>query len=295
MKINYHNKIASPSILAIAIFFSLSCSCRNAITKWNLPAKIGVCTKITDDSLLAMAGYSYIEESVQDFLVPLQDDSVFNHKLELLKASRLKVPVCNVFIPGKFKCVGPDADHDEILKYSEIAFRRAAIAGVKIIVFGSGGSRNIPEGFSKEEAKRQFTGLCRKLAPIAEKYSLIIVLEPLNKGECNLINSLAEGAEIVKNINHKNFMLLADVYHMLRDNESPDNIIKYGDIICHTHIAENAGREAPGVANEDFTPYFKALKKINYQGLMSIECRWKNMPEQAAKALQTIRTQVASI
>lgn len=281
--------------LAFAILILPLNSCMNKQTTSTLLEEIGVCTKIANDSILAGAGYSYIEESVQGFLVPLQDDSIFNEKLALLKESKLPIPVCNLFIPGKMKCVGPDAVPDEILKYVEIAFRRAEAAGVKIIVFGSGASRGIPEGFSKDEAKEQLISLCTRMAPIAEKYNVVIVLEPLNIGECNFINSLDEGGEIVKIVNHKNIMLLADIYHMMRDQESPENIIKYGDIILHTHIAGNVGREAPGVNNEDYTPYFRALKKIKYKGMMSIECTWKSMPEQAAQALQTLKTQISSI
>jgi sugar phosphate isomerase/epimerase len=257
--------------------------------------EIGVCTDFLNYPVIEEAGYSYIEESVQNFLVPLEGESVFNKKLELMKKSKLPVPAMNNFIPGKLKSVGPDAMHDEILKYVETTFRRAQTVGVKHIVFGSGGSRRIPDGFPKETAREQFISLCKKISPVAEKFDVVIVLEPLNKRECNILNSVADGGEIVKIVNHKNFRLLADIYHMLRENESPDNIIKYGDLIHHIHIAENIGREAPGINNEDFTPYFRALKEINYKGLMSIECNWKNLVEQAAPALNVLRTQIDEI
>jgi sugar phosphate isomerase/epimerase len=129
------------------------------------------------------------------------------------------------------------------------------------------------------------------MAPIAEEHNIDIALEPLNSKECNFINSVAEGGEIVKDVNHKNFRLMADFYHMMMENESPGIILKYKDQLCHVHIAEKTGRSAPGVNNEDFTPYFKALKNIGYNGLISIECNWTNLEEQAGKALQTIKNQ----
>lgn len=257
--------------------------------------RIGVCTGLANNGILATAGYSFIEEGVRSFLVPAEGEDVFQSKMALLRESKLPVEACNNFIAGDLKCVGPSAVHDDILKFTETAFRRAQIAGVKTIVFGSGGSRSIPSGFSRDEATAQFIDLCKKMAPQAGKYNVIIVLEPLNKGECNFINSVAEGGEIVKVVNHKNFMLLADLYHMLRENESPENIIRYGDLLYHTHIAENTGRSAPGVNNEDFTAYFKALKKIRYRGRMSVECNWKNLAEQAAPALKAIRDQLLTI
>lgn len=257
--------------------------------------RIGISTGIANNGILATAGYTFVEENVRGFLAPAEADSVFEQKLALLKESKLPVEACNSFLPGNLKCVGPTPAHEEILKFGETAFRRAQMAGVKTIVFGSGGARSIPEGFSREEAKQQFISLCKQLAPFAQKYNVVISLEPLNTGECNFINSVAEGGDIVQAVNHEYFRLLADIYHMLKDNESPANITKYGHLLYHTHIAEKNGRTAPGVNNEDFTPYFKALKDVKYEGRMAIECSWKNIGEQAANALQTMRNQIKSI
>jgi sugar phosphate isomerase/epimerase len=257
--------------------------------------KIGVSTGIVNNGVLFSAGYSFVEENVRNFLSPLEDETVFQTKLALLKDSKLPVEACNSFLPGNLKCVGPTPLHDDILKFAETAFRRAEIAGVKTIVFGSGGARTIPEGFSKDEAKNQFTALCKKIAPVAEKYNVVISLEPLNTKECNFINSVAEGGEIVETVNHKNFRLLADFYHMLRENETPANLTKYGHLLYHTHIAENVGRTAPGVNKENFIPYFKALKDSGYSGRMAIECSWKNLAEEAGPALQEMRRQLGQI
>ena len=39
--------------------------------------------------------------------------------------------------------------------------------------------------------------------------------------------------------------LLVDLYHMLRNGESPDDILKVGPLIRHAHLAENKDRAAP--------------------------------------------------
>lgn len=257
--------------------------------------RIGISTGIANNGILAAAGYSFVEENVRGFLVPAEDESVFGQKLALLKDSKLPVEACNSFLPGNLKCVGPAPLHEDILKFGETAFRRAQIAGVKTIVFGSGGARAIPEGFSREEAKNQFISLCKQLAPFAKKYNVVISLEPLNTKECNFINSVAEGGEIVQAVNHENFKLLADIYHMLMENESPSNITRYGNLLYHTHIAEKTGRTAPGVNKEDFTPYFKALKDVKYEGRMAIECSWKNLGDQAGIAINEMRSQLSKI
>lgn len=264
----------------------------NPPKKRNILSGIGVCTNFSQSELLSSAGYDYIEEGVGHLLAPLQSEQHFDSVLSEMKKSKLPVLACNGFIPGNLKSVGPEANHPDILKYAETAFRRAKAAGVKFIVFGSGASRGIPDGFDRAEARKQFISLCSQMAPLAVKYGVVVVLEPLNSKECNFINSVAEGGKIVEEVSHPGFRLLADIYHMLMENEGPESLLKYGHLIHHTHIAEKEGRAAPGTHNENFRPYFKALKKAGYRGGLSIECRWENMNLQAANSLQYLKTQL---
>ena len=258
-------------------------------------SELGVCTSFSNSEMLAGYGYTFVEETVGRFLVPDKSDQEFDSILQVARQAVLPVKACNSFIPGRLKSVGPEADHPAVLAYMETALKRAGQAGVEHIVFGSGGSRGIPEGFSREEARLQFIELCKAMAPIAAKYNVIVVLEPLNTKEVNFINSVAEGGEIVEAVNHPNFRLLADLYHMKMENEGPENIIQYGHLIKHTHIAEKQERAAPGKYGEDFTPYFEALKKIGFQGRMAVESRWEDFDAESGKAIETMKAQIQNL
>lgn len=277
----------------ICLIVAVSMTCSHESN--HLENNIGVCTSLKNSEILSQNGYSYIEEGVRRFLIPEESGEKFNEKLEQSKKSPVPVYACNGFIPGSLKSVGHEARHEDILKYAETAFRRANLSGVKTIVFGSGASRKIPEGFDKNEAKEQFISLLKRMSPIAGKYGVVISLEPLNKGETNFINNLAEGLEIVKSVNHPNFRLLADFYHMLKENETPEEIVKAGEYLYHCHIAEKEKRTPPGIAGDDFKPYFEALKKINYKGKISIECRWQDMKEELPAAIVYLKNQIKGI
>ena len=250
-----------------------------------------VCAKLSDYPAVSAAGYDYLEIDVSSFLAPGKNDSTFLTNLEQMKQLNVKIISCINFIPGDMKITGPETRHDEILAWAEIAFRRAQMAGIQRIVFGSGTARRIPEGFSKQEATQQFINLCKRMAPLAQKYGVTVVVEPLNTGETNFINSLAEGAAIVKDVNHPNILLLCDIYHMMRDSEPAGEIVKYSELIRHCHIAEKETRSAPGTAGDNFRPYFDALKQINYQGCISIEGRWDDFEKRLAPALQYMKQQ----
>jgi sugar phosphate isomerase/epimerase len=256
---------------------------------------IGICAPYTKSSTMKALGYNFIEESVGRFLIPDNGDEVYiNNRASL---SKLKFPVRSYtsFFPRTLKSVGPDIHHDAILQRAEIALRRAAECGSVNIVFGSGGSREIPEGFDRDVAKKQHIALSKKLALLAHKYGVTVSIEPLNKTETNFINSLREGAEIVEAVNHPRFKMVCDMYHMLKDNENSNEIIVYGKHIVHCHIAEKEGRTAPGIDGDDFRPYLRALKKIGYQGGISLECKWKDLDAEAEVGIKALKWQIAQV
>lgn len=258
-------------------------------------SQIGVCTSIENHELLRKSGCSYIEEGVRRFLISDQSAAQFQENLHKLRNSSIPIRACNSFLPGNMKSVGHNAVRDEILAFSEVAFQRAKKSGIDTIVFGSGSSRRIPDGFDRQEARQQFIKLLRNMGLIARKYNVVIAIEPLNSMETNFINSVSEGAEIVKQIDHPNIQLLADIYHMMKEDESPQEIVKAGKFIHHIHIAEKENRTPPGVAGDDFRPYLSALKKINYQGRISIECRWSNLQLELPVAVAYLRKQIDEV
>ncbi len=260
---------------------------------WDLT--LGVCTSIDNNNYLKSLGYEYIEESVGRYLKPAEDDEMFQEQYIKYTGSQLPILACNSFIPGNLKSVGEQTNHEEILKYAEIAFRRARMSNISYIVFGSGGSRRIPDGWTEAKASAQFIALLKKMAPIAQKYNIVIVLEPLNKGEVNFINSVTEGAGIVKAVKHANFRLLADIYHMMKEDEPAESIVKHGKLIKHCHIAEKEIRSAPGIKGDDFRPYLAALKKIGYRGGLSMECRWVDFNSEAALAIEYLTKQIKEV
>jgi sugar phosphate isomerase/epimerase len=255
----------------------------------------GVCTQLKKAAQLKQAGFQYVEENVASVLLPKATDEEFEKKLAEIKAAPLPIRSCTGFLPRELKVVGPDVALEPVLRHVEIVCRRAQQAGLSRIVFGSGASRQVPDGFDRAKAKEQVADFCRQAAPIAGKHNIIIVLENLNKGECNFINRVDEALEITNAVAHPNFQQHADIYHMLREDEGPESIIKAGAKLKHCHIAEKVKRTAPGVAGDDFRPYFKALKIIGYVGGISIEGGWgKNFEEQLTRARAVLNEQFQS-
>ena len=272
-------------LIQILLLTCLFVSCKD------FQPEYGICTNLSQYPTIQKAGYACIEPSVRDFLAPDRSDSVFSVNLAEQKRLNAKIVSCVNFIPAQMKITGAETKHDDIMVWAETTFSRAQKAGIPYIVLGSGGARRVPEGFSKQEATQQFINLCKRLGPLAEKYNVTVVVEPLNSTETNIINSLKEGAEIVEAVNHPNIRLLCDIYHMLKDHEPASEIVKYGKYIKHVHIAERETRSAPGTMGDDFTAFFKALKQIKYSGCISIEGKFDDFETRIYSALQYMQQQ----
>jgi len=233
--------------------------------------KFGICGG-ADSFEKALEGLDYIEESVGGALCPREDEAAFEAALAKCSSAVAPVIAANCFLPGDLKSTGPDVDCEALDAYVATAFARAEQVGIRKIVFGSGGSRQVPDGFDKGEAFEQLVAHLKRWGPIAAAHKVTIVIEPLQTAECNIINTVTEGADLARKADHSNVRLLADFYHMLCDGEGPDSLCAAGDLLQHIHVAEKEKRTAPGMEGDDFRPFLSALKEIGYDEALSLEC-----------------------
>ena len=257
--------------------------------------RLGMIASLDQDSLLYASGFHMLGESVGRMLSPSLTEEQFAQNIERIKKARCKVALCNIFFPGKMKIAGPEVDEQQVLTYAEAVLSRAQKAGVPWIVLGSGGSRRLPDGYDQKKATDDFVLLCRKLAVTAEKYKVMIVLESLETVETNFLLSLTSAAEVVRAVNHPNFKLNADIFHMLRESESPQSIIDARDVLVYCEIAEKEKRSLPGVQGDDFKPYLRALRKANYKGDIFIEGNTKNPNTEIPQSFIYLKKQVDEV
>ena len=256
--------------------------------------RIGVCASPEKAKVLADAGADYIEMSVRDVLMPDADAGTWAAKRAEIEALPLPAEAFNLFLPGDLKIVGDNADFERAARYVFVALERAAQVGASVIVFGSGGSRTVPEGYPREIARTEISRFLRICAEASDKTGVIVAIEPLNVTECNIINSVGEGAEYVNACAVPGVRLLADSYHMEKDNEPVSEATKYGALLAHTHTADT-GRFAPATGTYDHKAFFAALRAGGYNGRpsparrVSIESNFRDFDAEVAPAIAHLR------
>ena len=225
---------------------------------------------------MAELGYDYVE--LPNAQMMALDDAAFAALKERLRKANLPCETSNNLFPVNMRLTGPDVDMDAIQAYAERTFARDEELGIKICVFGSGPAKNVPEGFPMEEGFGQVVAICRMIAPIAAKHGITIVIEPLRRAECNLINSFADGVELAKAVDVENVKVLVDFYHMTVENEPVSNIARDGEVwLRHVHWANPTGRVCPKRLDEAaYAPFVEALRTAKYDARISCEAYTPN-------------------
>lgn len=110
-----------------------------------------------------------------------------------------------------------------------------------------------------------------QVAEHAGKCGVMMGLEYLNRFECYLLNTAADGARFCGEVAHPNCKMMYDTFHShIEEKNTPAAIRALKDCLAHVHISEN-DRSTPGQGNVRWAENFDTLKEIGYDNLMVIE------------------------
>jgi D-psicose/D-tagatose/L-ribulose 3-epimerase len=152
-----------------------------------------------------------------------------------------------------------------------------------------GKARMVPPEQRKIEWSRAVTNV-HKACAMAHERGLSVALEPLNRFESDLINTCEDVMRLVRDVNHPAAKVLLDGFHMaIEERNLEEAVMRAGDKLIHVQVSENY-RGTPGTGQTPWDSLRQGLKKINYQGAVSIEsftpeirelagavCIWKNL------------------
>jgi sugar phosphate isomerase/epimerase len=271
-----------------AVVTLLACLALLALAQSGGKVRIGYCGPLKDIDAVKTAGFDYMEVRTSE--VAALSDADYESVAAKFKQVGLPVLSANLFIPANIKVTGPNIDKDRQMEYVRRALDRVSRLGVRLVVFGSGGARQVPEGFSKQEAFQQLVDFGKRIAPEARSRNITIAIEPLRKQESNIINSSTEGLAWVNAVNDPNIQLMIDYYHFEVEKEDPADILKVKDHLRHLHMANPNGRVMPLKWEEyNYGPFFAVLRQIHYDRLISLEVSSSNLPAEGPQAIALLR------
>lgn len=111
-----------------------------------------------------------------------------------------------------------------------------------------------------------------KVADYAEKNGVKLNLEPINRYEVCLLNSVEETARFLDEMGDPaSIGILYDTFHVnIEDMCQTDTIKKYFPYIGHVHFADS-NRHLPGEGHINFPEIVHTLREKQYEGWISLE------------------------
>jgi sugar phosphate isomerase/epimerase len=190
-------------------------------------------------------------------------------------AERMRLPVVSLLSGWSYSHEGlclssPDEGVRDravarLIEYVELAARLGSLVVVGLM-----------QGFRHDEpdlatANRRITAALARVAHVAEKLGVPLILEPVNHLQVGFNHTAAEVAELVDRIGSPAVNMMLDTIHMnIEERSLLDTIAAYGQRIGHFHLCEsNGGRLGSG--NLDFAAILAALEAAGYDKYVSVK------------------------
>jgi D-psicose/D-tagatose/L-ribulose 3-epimerase len=230
---------------------------------------------ITDRAIAEVAprvkelGFDLIE-------LPVEEPGAWDpaHAAELLAELGLGAGVCCVMPPGRDLAVDDAEVAAATIEYLrhcvEVAERigSSVVAGPMYAAVGR--LWRLSEGERLQVLTRVAAGI-RPVAELAAERGVKLAIEPLNRYETSLINTVQQGLELLDVIDHPACGLLLDSFHMNIEEKDPAAAAyAAAGRIAHVHAC-GTDRGSPGADSFDWPAFLGALGEAGYDGPLCIE------------------------
>jgi sugar phosphate isomerase/epimerase len=177
--------------------------------------------------------------------------------------------------PSGLSMVSPDAGLrkrtlDVMARMTELC----ALMGGKYLVHGSPKQRSVPPGESREATMDRARECLSAAAKAAQQAGVTYCIEPLSRKETDMLNTVAEAAQLVDEIASPAFKTMIDCSAAGQTEDLPvhELIAKWLPTGKIGHVQVNdPNRRSPGQGELAFAPILAALRQGGYKGVLAVE------------------------
>ena len=181
--------------------------------------------------------------------------------------------------PGGLSIVAPESSvRDRTVAVMRRLVELCALMGGRYLVHGSPRQRSVPQGSSHEQALARATECFAQVAATAGNCGVVYCVEPLSTRETDLINTVAEAARIVDQIDSPALRTMIDCSAAGQiEQESIDSLMRRWMPSGHiAHVqANDPNRRGPGQGELRFAPILRTLRQMqaqgHYRGIVAVE------------------------
>jgi len=177
--------------------------------------------------------------------------------------------------PDGLSLTEPDAD---VRRRTRAVMSRltglCAELGGRVLVHGSPRQRQIPPGEAPAAALERLKEALAEAGDTAAKQGVTYCIEPLSRQETPLINTVAEAADIVRQVGSRGLRTMIDCSAAgLTEIQPVPQLIRQWvptGLIGHIQVNDR-NRRGPGQGADRFRPVFQALRDSAYGGDIGVE------------------------
>lgn len=233
--------------------------------------KFGHCSQIATAQHFFPKHADFIEVNAME--VKGMDTAALKQAQRIIDDNGLQPYSTSCLFPATLRLTGEGVDFAYIRAYCDELFDSLAQLGVRVIVFGSGKAKHIPDGFPKARAMDQLYQLGEILADEAAKRNQLVAVEALSFNEVNILNTIREAAAYVRAVNRDHYKLMVDFYHHDNNQELFSDLADAKDLLIHAHFASPKTRSVLQTEQDwqFLDTYLRYLQSIGYTGNFSFE------------------------
>ena len=160
---------------------------------------------------------------------------------------------------------------EQTIEYLFRCIDYAQSMGAKLVIIVPAAVSKLTPSLSKKEDWKNSVKAVQEVAKYAEKKDILLAIEPINRYETYLVNSIQDALYYAREVNSSHVKIMADTFHMnIEERDIPEAIRIAGNNLINVHIADS-NRCSVGRGHINFKALIKALKGINYQYALTLE------------------------
>lgn len=138
---------------------------------------------------------------------------------------------------------------------------------------------------SREDDRAVLLDGLRQLGEHAVAEGVTVFLEPLNRYEDHMVNTLDEGVELCRAVGLDSVRVIGDFFHMNIEEPDPaESLRRAAPYIAHMQLGDSSRLE-PGTGHVDFAAGIAALTDSGYGGWYALECGLSGDPAEVLPAV----------
>jgi sugar phosphate isomerase/epimerase len=219
-------------------------------------------------------GWEAAEIPITELLLPFDSDEAWEKKLAEIRSWNQPPFTATSHWLWDERVTGDRAtDWSELERLAELSCRRMAQLAGGMVAGVWGNFFEVPDENSRTKAADQALRYCEMAAKYAERYGVLIALEPTANPK-TVFPKYTDGIDFVRRLNLPSIRLMADLNYFVQIDEPFEDIQIEPDLCLHVHIQGETYQPNVGDCTEKILRIFRVLRDMGYARTVSSAHPW---------------------